>query len=357
MKIFERMAQEGHEQLIFCYDKSTGLRAIIAIHDTTLGPATGGCRMYIYDTEEEAIEDVLRLSKAMTFKIAAAGLNLGGGKCIIWGDPPTEKCEALFRSLGRFINTLGGRFITGTDLGTVNEDFVWARQETPYVCALPEEYGGSGDTAVITAYGVWHGLKAAANWCWGSESLQGKRVAIQGVGKVGCHLINYLQHDGAECIISDTEPKRIEVVKGSYKDMMVVEPERIYDIDCHIFSPNAIGGILNDRTIPRLKCQVIGGAANNQLAEPIHGDMLRERGILYCPDFVINSGGLIQVADEQQGFNRERAFRKAANIYLRLMEIFRISKERNISTYNTAIQLAQERIQAIQGLKHIYAAH
>jgi leucine dehydrogenase len=354
MGIFERMAQEGHQEVVFFYDKSTGLKAIVAIHDTTLGPATGGCRMYPYQTEEEAIEDVMRLSKAMTYKIAAAGENLGGGKCIIWGDPNRDKSEFLFRALGRFIHTFGGRFTTGTDLGTVKEDFVWARQETPYVCALPEEYGGSGDTALITAFGVWHGLKAAAKWRWGNDSLQGRRVAVQGVGKVGYCLLEYLFKDGAHCIISDIVSQNIEAAKEKFPDVTVVEHQWIYDVDCHIFSPNAVGTILNDQTVPRLRCEIIGGAANNQLAEQKYGEMLMERGILYCPDFIINSGGLIQVADELQGFNQERAFRKTADIYHRLLEIFRISKEQNISTHQAALLLAEKRIQAIEALKHIH---
>jgi leucine dehydrogenase len=354
MKIFNRMAKDGHEQVIFCYDKSTGLKLIVAIHDTTLGPATGGCRMHLYNTEEEAIDDALRLSKAMTFKTAAVGVNFGGGKCIIWGDPNTDKNETLFRALGRFVQTLEGRFSTGPDLGTSSEDFIWARQETPYVNALPEEYGGSGDTSLITAFGVWSGLRAASKLCWGSDSLKGKKVAVQGLGKVGYHLVDYLIGDGAECIVCDIASENIKAIKEKHPELTVTEPQTIYDVRCNIFSPNAVGSILNDQTIPRLKCEVIGGAANNQLAEERHGDLLAEFGILYCPDFVINSGGLIQVADELQGFNRERAFKKTAGIYHRLLEIFRIHKEKNISTHKVAIQLAEKRIQAIEAMKSIY---
>ncbi|MEW6376296.1 MAG: Glu/Leu/Phe/Val dehydrogenase [Thermodesulfobacteriota bacterium] len=346
MKIFERMAQEGHQQLVFFYDRATGLKAIVAIHDTTLGPATGGCRMFPYETEEEAIEDVMRLSRAMTYKTAAAGLNLGGGKCVIWGDPKTDKCESLFRALGRCVHTFGGRFTTGTDLGTAKEDFVWARQETPYVCALPEEYGGSGDTALITAFGVWRGLKAAAKWRWRDDSFEGKRVAIQGVGKVGHYLLEYFMKEGAHCIISDIIPQNIEALKEKFPQVTVMAPQQIYDADCHVFSPNAVGSILNNDTIPRLRCELIGGAANNQLAEPKCEKMLIERGILYCPDFIINTGGLIQVADELQGFNRERAFQKAAEIYDRLLEVFRISKEQNASTHQAALLLAEKRIRS-----------
>ncbi len=353
MGVFERMQKDGHEQVVFCYDKATGLKAIIAIHDTTLGPALGGCRMWPYATEEEALDDALRLSKGMTYKSAASGQNHGGGKSVIWGNPKQDKSEEFFRAFGRFVQTLGGRFITGTDVGTDKSDFVYSKMESPYLVALPEEHGGSGDSSIITAFGVWRGIKAAAQHTWGDSSLKGKRIAVQGLGKVGYHLVEHLADEGAVLTVTDVVPENVERAAKAFK-VETVAPDRIYDVPSDIFSPNALGGIISDETLPRLTCKVIAGAANNQLKEPRHGDELFRRGILYAPDYVINAGGLIQVADELKGYNRDRAFRKTAQIYDMLLQIFAISKEEQIPTYLAADRLAERRIEKIAQLGRIY---
>lgn len=355
MKIFELMEREGHEQVHFLQEKSSGLKAIIAIHDTTLGPALGGCRMWKYDTEDDALYDAIRLSKGMTYKSGAAGVDFGGGKTVIWGDPAKDKSEALFRALGRFVDSFGGRYSTGTDVGTTYDDFVLASKETKHVGALPEEYGGSGDSSVITAFGAWKGLKACAKAVYGTDSLNGLTVAVQGVGKVGGKLVGYLTEEGAKCIITDVVESNITKVKAQYPDVVVVKPEEIYAVECDIFSPNALGAIINDNTIDVLKCKIIGGAANNQLAEKRHGDILHERGIIYAPDYVINAGGLIQVADEAHptGYNKDRAFKHASKIYDQILKIAEISKERNIPTYKAADIMVDERIAAVARVKRI----
>lgn len=352
--VFERMMKDGHEQVIFCYDKATGLKAIIAIHDTTLGPALGGCRMWAYPAEEEALEDALRLAKGMTYKSAASGQNYGGGKSVIWGNPQTQKSEELFRAFGKFVGSLGGRFITGTDVGTEKTDFVWARMEAPWFVALPEEDGGSGDSSIITAFGIWQGIKASARFRWGSDALVGRRIALQGLGKVGYHLLEHLIEEGAVLTATDVDSQRIASVRQAFPQVEIVTPDRIYDVECDIFCPNALGGILNDETIPRLRCEIIAGSANNQLKELRHGDELHRRGILYAPDYVINAGGLIQVADELQGFNRNRAMRKTAAIYEMLLQIYAISRDEQIPTYLAADRLAERRIDKVSRLNRIY---
>lgn len=354
VSIFDRMASGGHEQLIFCHDRSSGLKALIAIHDTTLGPALGGCRMYPYATEAEAVEDALRLARGMTYKAAAVGVNHGGGKAVIWGDPRTDKREDRFRALGRYVQALKGRFITGTDMGTNKEDFIWAHAETAYLVALPEEYGGSGDSSLITAFGVFRGMLAAALEVWGEATLKGRHVAVQGVGKVGYHLVRHLVDEGAQVTVADVYPENVERVRRDFPGVATVAPDAIYGVPCDIFAPCAIGGILNDATIRQLRCRVVAGSANNQLAEPRHGDELHRRGILYCPDYIINAGGLIQVADEVQGFHRDRAFRKAAAIFDLLREIFRLSREQGIPTHRAADLLAEQRIAALAAVQRIH---
>ncbi|MFZ5824302.1 MAG: Leu/Phe/Val dehydrogenase [Bacillota bacterium] len=354
MGVFERMMKDGHEQIVFCYDKATGLKAIIAIHDTTLGPALGGCRMWAYPAEEEALDDALRLSKGMTYKSAASGQNHGGGKAVIWGNPKTEKSEELFRAFGKFVGTLGGRFITGTDVGTEKTDFVWSKMESPWFVALPEEYGGSGDSSIITAFGVWKGIKASAMFRWGSDVLKGRRVVVQGLGKVGYHLVEHLTDEGAILTVTDVMEEKVEAVRQAFPNVEAVTPEKIYDIPCDIFSPNALGGVINDETIDRLRCEVVAGSANNQLKELRHGDELHRRGILYAPDYVINGGGLIQVADELMGYDRDRAFRKTASIYDMLLKIYAISRDEHIPTYLAANRLAERRIDKVAQLNRIY---
>lgn len=353
MSIFEQMAKDGHEQVIFCYDRGSGLRAIIAIHDTTLGPALGGCRMLPYATESEAVTDALRLSKGMTYKCAATGVNHGGGKAVIWGDPQQDKSEELFRALGRYMQTLGGRYYTGTDMGTEKEDFVYSRMESRYIVGLPEEHGGSGNSAIITAYGVWRGMKAAALEVFGNDSLTGRHVAIQGLGKVGYHLVERLVEEGARLTVTDVSPENVRRVAQAF-DVEVVDPDAIYGVPCDIFAPCAVGAVLNDETIPRLNCRIVAGSANNQLAEPRHGAALFGRAILYCPDYVINAGGLIQVADELMGYDRDRAFQKASTIYEMLRRIFAISAEEQIPTSQAADRHAERRIASIGRLSRIY---
>jgi len=355
MGIFDSMSEYGHEQLVFCHDKSSKLKAIIAVHDTTLGPALGGCRMWPYEKEGDAVNDAIRLSYGMSLKSAACGANYGGGKAVIWGDPHSDKSEELFRAFGLFVQTLKGRFITGTDVGTTAYDFVYSRAETSHLVALPEEFGGSGDSSIITAYGVFKGMKACSHVIWGTDSLRGRTVAVQGLGKVGRHLVRHLMDEGAEVVATDTSEYALKWAQES--SITLCEPGEIYDVPCDIFSPNALGAVLNPVTIPRLKCKAVAGAANNQLADESDGQLLHERGILYAPDFVVNAGGLIQVADEREGFNRDRAFRKAAQIYNRLLEIFSISRSEGIPTAAAARLMAERRIENLGRLNRMYVPH
>lgn len=354
LNIFEEMEKYGHEQVIFNYDKKTGLKCIISIHDTTLGPALGGCRMWNYPSEDEAFIDALRLAMGMTYKCAVSGFDNGGGKAVIIGDPKKDKTEGLFRAFGRYVESLNGRFYTGTDMGTFGEDFVYSFKETDCLVGLPEEYGGSGNTAVTTAFGVWRGIKATAKELYGDDSLTGVKISVQGVGKVGYNLLKFLTEEQADVTITDIYRESVEKALEDYPGIKAVEPEKIFDVECDIFSPCALGGILNDDTIKRLKCKAVAGSANNQLAESKHGDLLHEKGILYAPDFVINSGGLIQVADELEGFNKDRVMAKTAAIYDILTEIYKISKQNNISTHKAANKLAEERIEVIGEIQRTY---
>ena len=347
LNVFEQMAQYGHEQVIFNYDKATGLKAIIAIHDTTLGPALGGCRMWDYETEQAALTDALRLSRGMTYKCAVSGARHGGGKTVILGDPKTEKSDELFQALGTFIETLKGRYYTGTDVGTVGMDFVSAGKQTKCVVGLPEEYGGSGNSAIITAFGVYHGMKATAKEAFGTDSLGDLTIAVQGLGKVGYDLLGRLYQDGVKLIVTDISEENVRRAKEAYPNIMTVKPDEIFSVECDIFSPNALGAIINDETIPQLQCKAICGAANNQLHETRHGVMLKEKGILFAPDYVANAGGLIQVADELQGYHKERAFKNAGLIYDILLKIYAIAKKENIATSLAAEIMLDNRIETI----------
>lgn len=353
MGLFELMARSGHEQLVFCATGPAGLRAIIGIHDTTLGPAIGGTRMYPYACQDDAVEDVLRLSQGMTAKCAASGSNFGGGKVVVWGDPNQDKSEELFRALGLHVQSLGGRFITGTDVGTAAYDFVAASAETGYLVALPEEYGGSGDSSVTTAFGVWKGIKACVEEVTGDPSLRGRTIAVQGLGKVGAKLLGYLCQEGARVTVTDIDPARVRAV-GAEHAVETCASDAIYEVPCDVFAPCALGGVLNDKTIPLLRCKAIGGAANNQLAEDRHGDRLHELGIVYAPDYVINAGGLIQVSEEFPRFRRERAMARAAAIYHRLKEIFAISRQEGIPTYKAADLMVKRRLDALAGVARIH---
>lgn len=345
LNIFESMKNDNYEQVIFCHDESSGLKAIIAIHDTTLGPALGGVRMWNYDSEEAALEDALRLAKGMTYKNAAAGLNLGGGKAVIIGDPRKDKSEALFRAFGRYVESLNGRYITAEDVGTTVQDMDWIHMETDYVTGTSS--GGAGNPSPITALGIYKGMKAAAKEAFGTDSLNGKTIAVQGVGQVAYNLCKYLHEEKANLIVTDINE---EAVNRAVQDFNAeaVKPDEIYDVDCDIFSPCALGGTINDDTIPRMKAKVIAGSANNQLLENRHGDILFEKGIVYAPDYVINSGGVINVSEELRGYDQNRVMQKIESIYTILEKVFQISKEENIPTYLAADRMAEERIKSIR---------
>ena len=352
MEVFEYLEKYDYEQLVICQDKTSGLKAIICIHDTTLGPALGGTRMWNYASEEEAILDALRLARGMTYKNAAAGLNLGGGKTVIMGDSRSQKSEELFRAFGRYVQSLNGRYITAEDVGTTVRDMDWVHLETDFVTGLSTS-GASGDPSPMTARGVWKGMKAAAQEAFGSDSLQGRTVAIQGLGHVGYYLAKHLQSEGAKLIVTDIYEDNIKRVT-SEMDAVVVRPEDIFGVDAEIFAPCALGGIINDQTIPQFKFKVIAGAANNVLQEERHGDKIHELGILYAPDYVINAGGVINVAEELQGYDYERALQKVETVFDNVAKVFRIAKEMNIPTYKAADQMARERIQRLGQVRSTY---
>ena len=342
MAVFDTLDGE-YEQVVFFHDPPTGLRAIVAIHSTTLGPSLGGTRFYPFQSEDEALRDVLRLARGMTFKAAAAGLDLGGGKAVIVGDPKRIKSEELLRTYGRFIETLGGRYITAEDIGTNRDDMDVIRRETRYVTGVSPELGGSGDPSPVTAYGVFLGMKACAEEAWQEHTLEGRRIAVQGVGKVGYHLVKHLVDAGAKIVVSDVD---VDAVARAVRDFGVetADPDKIHAEECDIFAPCAMGGIIRDDTIPELKCAVVAGSANNQLERPEHGEALAELGIVYAPDYVINAGGLINVADELQGYHPERARARIESIYRTLREIFHVARDRHISTAAAADAFAGERI-------------
>ncbi len=352
MEIFSYMSKYGYEQLVFNYDATSGLKAIIAIHNTTLGPALGGCRIWPYDSEEAAVIDALRLARGMTYKNAAAGLNIGGGKAVIIADPKKDKTEALFRAFGRFVESLGGRYITAEDVGTSVEDMDIVALETRHVCGVSSA-NSSGDPSPVTAYGVWHGMKASAHEVYGSDSLKGKTIAVQGLGHVGYYLCRHLAEEGAKLYVTDIDGEKVDRVAKEL-GATAVAPEEIYDINSDIFAPCALGAILDDKTIPRLKSKIVCGAANNQLQEDRHGDLLMQKGILYAPDYIVNAGGVINVADELQGYNRERALRKAAGIYQNMQRVIAISKRDKVGTHIAADRMAEERIRAIGSVKRTF---
>ncbi len=355
MDIFELMKKAGHEQVIFNYDKETGMRAIIAIHDTTLGHACGGTRMVNYASMEDALQDAMRLSRAMTYKCAAADEDRGGGKGVIWGDPKKDKNEAYLRAYGRFVEMLNGRFFTGAaDLNLNETDGSIMGRESRYIGARPKEEGSSGNTGAITAYGVFVGLKACAKFIWGDNNLKGKKIAVQGLGAVGEPLLEYLKEGGLEVIATDINEKTLQSLQTKY-GFKAVKPEAICQVDCEIFSPSAIGGILNDETIPKLKCKIVAGCANNQLKdEERHGRMLHERGILYAPDYIINAGGVIQAIDEEQGYHPERVRMKTERIYDRLLHIFEIAKKEGILPLEAANRYAEMRIREIHKMRRLF---
>lgn len=347
MEIFKYMEKYEYEQLVFCQDKQSGLKAIIAIHDTTLGPALGGTRMWTYDSEEHAIEDALRLARGMTYKNAAAGLNLGGGKTVIIGDPRKDKNEEMFRAFGRYIQGLNGRYITAEDVGTTVADMDIIHEETDYVTGISPAFGSSGNPSPVTAYGVYRGMKACVKEAFGTDSLEGKVVAVQGVGNVAYTLCKHLHEEGAELIVTDINK---EAVRRAVEDFnaKAVDPDEIYGVDCDIYAPCALGATINDVTIPQLKARVIAGSANNQLKDTKHGDLIHDMGIVYAPDYVINAGGVINVADELYGYNSERALKKVEGIYNNIARVIEIAKRDGIPTYQAADRLAEERIERLR---------
>lgn len=349
--VFDNMQQMGHEQVVFCHDPHSGLNAIIAIHNTTLGPALGGTRLWNYNSHEEAIIDSLRLSRGMTYKAAISGLNLGGGKAVIIADP-SMKSEALWRRYGKFVDSLNGKYITAEDVNTSAGDMEFIAMETEHVTGVPEYMGGSGDPSPFTAYGVFMGMKASAKKMWGTDELSGKKVLVQGVGHVGQYLLGHIIEAGAKVYFTDINEARIKEVKEKFSQAEFVEGKDIYDLDMDIYAPCALGAVLNTETIGKLKCQVVSGAANNQLAdENVHGPMLVEKGILYAPDFLINAGGLINVAAELEGYNRERVLGNVEKIYNRTLDIFNLAERENLHSQAAAIQLAEKRLQDIAHVK------
>jgi len=347
------MVADGFEQLVFCHDRASGLRAIIAIHDTTLGPALGGIRMRPYPTEIDALTDVLRLARAMSYKAALAGLDLGGGKSVIIGDPRTDKSEILFRAMGRFIESLGGRYICATDVGTSADDLTYIRKETAHVSALPEAWGGLGDTSILTGRTVYLGMKAGAEAVWGNDSLAGRRILVQGAGKVGLHLMEHLAQEGAHILVSDVLAENALQAVSRFNAEMV-RPDDVYDADCDIFSPNALGAVLNSDTIPRLRCQLVCGGANNQLAEDRHGEALHARGILYTPDYVVNSGGIISAESEILKAPRARAEMVAERVRDTTREVFERATADGIAPSTAADLLATERIRRVGDVHRSY---
>ncbi len=354
MGIFDEMKKYGHEQVIFLQHRRTGLKSIIAIHDTTAGPALGGCRMRPYESEEEMLLDVLRLSRGMTYKCGIVDVDNGGGKCVIWGNPHKDKTAEMFRALGRFVDGLGGRFYTGTDVGTYPQDFVHAKRETPYIVGVPVEYGGSGDSSVPTALGVIQGIRATAMKLWNSTDLSGKTFAVQGLGKVGYKVAVSLAEQGAHLIVSDVVMENIERLQQVVPEATVATPDAIFEVSCDMFVPCALGAILNDQTIPRLRCKAVVGSANNQLLdEEKHGAMLQQRGILYAPDYLVNAGGLIQVADELLGVNPDRVTAKTMSIYDILLRVYDYAEQHQLPTSLAANRIVEERLATVADLKSI----
>lgn len=352
--IFEQMAAFDYENLFFCQERSLGLQAIIAIHDTTLGPAAGGVRMWSYASEAEAVRDALRLARGMTYKCAAAGAAYGGGKCVIIGDPKRDKTEAKLRALARFINRLNGLFITGIDVGTNLDDMVIMREESPYIVSLPESWGGPGDSSQATAFGLVQGMRACLKEVFGSSELRGRTVAVQGVGAVGGHTVQYLVEEGALVTVADIDKERAAAVAGQHHTRLV-SPQEIDRLDVDIYSPCALGAVLNDASIPQLRCKIVCGSANNQLAEARHGDMLQERGILYAPDYIVNAGGLLSGLDSLNpgGFNRQRMMEKVGRLYDAMQRVIAVSNEMAIPTHRAADVLAEQRIAEVGQAKRL----
>jgi valine dehydrogenase (NAD+) len=345
----------GHEQVVFCQDRHTGLKAIISIYSTALGPALGGTRFYPYASEEEAVTDALNLSRGMAYKNALAGLDHGGGKAVIWGDPARDKSEALLRAYGRFVESLHGRYYTACDVGTYVPDMDFIARETRYVTGRSVEHGGAGDSSVLTAWGVFQGMRAAAEHKWGRPTLTGRRVGIAGLGKVGKYLAGHLVEDGADVVATDVSPTASEWARITYPQIdLVADTDALLGADIDVYAPCALGGALNDETVPRLRASIVVGAANNQMAHPGIGKALSDRGILYAPDYVVNAGGVIQVADEIEGFNFERAKLRATKIFDTTRSILRLADDDGVPPAVAADRLAERRMAEVGRLRNIY---
>ena len=349
---FELIEKHGdHEEVIFCHNRDVDLKAIIAIHNTALGPALGGTRMWDYRSEEEALIDVLRLSRGMTYKASAAGLNLGGGKAVIIGNPKSDKTEGLFRAFGTYVNSLGGKYITAEDVGTTVKDMEYVFAETPFVTGISESLGGSGDPSPYTAYGVLMSIKASVKKKMGKSDLNGIHVAVQGMGNVGRNLVKFLSDEGAKITVSDIDVEKIEEIRSTHSNVESIGADEIITMDCDVFAPCALGAVINDDTIHNLRCSIVAGGANNILAESRHGDILLEKDILYAPDFVGNSGGLMNVYVELEGYSKERAMKKVEAVYDNIMEVFTIAEAENVPTYKAAQILAKRRIEVMGKLR------
>ncbi len=347
--------QGVHEQVVFCADERSGLRAIIAIHNTALGPALGGTRFYPYENEQAALADVLNLAKGMAYKNALAGLDLGGGKAVIIGDPTRDKSEALLRAYGRFVESLGGRYITACDVGTYSEDMDIVARESRFVTGRTVANGGAGDSSILTAFGVFQGMRASAERAFGTPSLRGRRVGVEGVGKVGHRLVELLREDGAEVVVCDVSARAVEAVRRRHPEVDVVaDAKALITSDIDVYAPCALGGALDDDTVASLRAAIVCGAANNQLAHPGVEKQLADRGILYAPDYVVNSGGVIQVADEIGGFDMERARAKAAQIYDTTLKIFEIAAEEGVPPAVAADRLAERRMSEVGRIRAIW---
>ncbi|NMH64232.1 Glu/Leu/Phe/Val dehydrogenase [Shewanella salipaludis] len=341
MAVFNHVSFDEHEQVVFCHDKESGLKAIVAIHNTNLGPAVGGCRMWNYPSDDEALTDVLRLSRGMTYKNALAGLSMGGGKSVIIADPKTQDREALFRAFGRFIDSIGGRYYSAEDVGTTTADIMIAHQETPYMMGLE---GQSGDPSPFTALGTYLGIKAAVKHQRGLDSLKGLKISVQGVGHVGYYLCKHLHEEGAELIVTDIHQASLDKVAAEF-GAIVVAPQDIYTQDVDVYAPCALGATLNDTTLPLLKATIVAGCANNQLAEVRHGEMLKDMGILYAPDYVINAGGIINVSFEKD-YDAAKSTAKVEEIYNTLLKIFTQAEAQNRTTGAVADEMAKTIIDA-----------
>lgn len=352
MGVFSLVAETGHEQVLYGHDPKSGLRTIIAIHSTALGPALGGTRFYPYETEEEALRDALRLSRGMTLKAAAAGLDLGGGKAVIIGDPRRDKNERLWRAYGRMVDSLNGRYITAEDVGSTALDLAMVRRETRWASGVPMEEGGSGDPSPATAIGLLAAVKAIAEFLWGSADLAGRRVAVQGVGKVGYYFTHLLIEEGVEVIVTDVYEPSVRQVVDDF-GVKAVGLDEIMTVECDVFAPCALGAILNEESIPKLNCEAVAGSANNQLEKEEDAVLLAERGILYGPDFLVNAGGLINISEELIGYSEQRAMHHVDAIGQRTMDVLVAAKERGVMPQEAAMQLANERIEAISDLRRL----